>query len=393
MSEDSYVTDPSELRAVCVELAQHSWLALDTEFVRERTFFPKLCLVQVAVPGRVACIDPLLLGDLEPLLQVLYDPGIVKVLHAAAQDLEIFYGLRAALPVPVFDTQIAATVLGQGEQVGYGGLVRALLGVELEKGHTRTDWAQRPLEPGQLHYAADDVRYLRDIYLRQRQELEARGRLSWLDEDFAELCDPARYRMEPESAWRRVKGMSTLREAGLATLQQLAAWREREAVACNKPRRWIVGDEVLVELARRRPREPALLERSRGLGEAQIRRYGKEMLAAIAEAADLPREAWPRRRERVQLSSHQEALVDAASAVLRACAARHDVSPASLASRADLERLVAGERDVALAHGWRAEIAGRAVLSLLEGKAGISVDEGALKLTAARAGEAPPSKP
>jgi ribonuclease D len=378
--EDRYVTKPDELRVVCAEFAKHPWLALDTEFVRERTFFPKLCLVQVAVPGLVACLDPLALDDLEPLLEVLYQPSILKVLHAGVQDLEIFVGLRDAVPLPLFDTQIAAAMLGGVEQIGYGNLVKSLLGIELEKGHARTDWAKRPLEAEQLRYAADDVRYLRDVYLWQRQELETRGRQTWLREDFAALGDSSRYRIEPESAWRRVKGINPLRAADLASLQQLAAWREREAMVCDKPRRWILGDDSLVELARKKPRELAHLERFRGIGETQIRRYGKAILAAIARGIATPREAWPSLPRRTHLTPAQEAVADVASAVLKVSAARHQVSPANLATRGDLERLVAGERALPLVHGWRAEIAGKAVLALLEGEMQLGVLDGKLQL-------------
>jgi len=380
VSEDQYVSDAIALDQLCAELRQHRWIALDTEFVRERTYFPNLCLVQVAVPQVVACVDPIALGDISPLLDVLYDAAIVKVLHAAAQDMEIFYGLRQTLPVPVFDTQIAATVLGQGEQVGYGTLVKSLLGVDLDKGHARTDWTRRPLDAEQLRYAADDVRYLRELYKLQRSELGRRGRLRWLDEDFSNLCDPERYRVNPESAWKRVKGTRVLRTGDIPYLQRLAAWREREAAANDLPRRWVLGDEALVTLARRKPRDLATLERLRGLNEAQARRYGKSLLEVVAEAALVPKEDWPPVTKHRRLDAEQEAIADAASAIVRMQATRHDVGPASLTSRTELERLVAGERDLPLLHGWRAEIAGRAVLSLVEGRAGLVVQEGRLEL-------------
>lgn len=384
MSEDRYVSDATALDCLCTELRQHRWIAVDTEFVRERTYFPNLCLVQVAVPQMVACVDPIALGDIEPLLDVLYDYSIVKVLHAAAQDMEIFYGLRQAPPEPIFDTQIAAAVLGQGDQVGYGTLVKNLLGVDLEKGHARTDWTRRPLDAEQLRYAADDVRYLRELYQLQRNELGQRGRLRWLDEDFSSLCDPERYRVNPEAAWKRVKGTRVLRAADMPFLQQLAAWREREAAANNLPRRWVLGDEALVELARRKPSQSAVLDRMRGLNEGQVRRYGKALLQVVAEAAAVPQEDWPPAPRQRRLSTEQEAVTDAASAVIRAQAARNEVSAASLASRAELERMVLGERELPLLQGWRAEIAGRAVLSLVEGRTGLMVQDGRLEMTADR---------
>ena len=234
----SYIETPADLSALCEQLKRSDWLTLDTEFIREETYYPQLCLIQVATDDVVACIDPLAIDDLSPLMEVFYDPAITKVLHSARQDLEIFQNLRGRPPENIFDTQIAATLLGQGDQIGYGNLAKAMLGVELDKAHSRTDWAKRPLSPEQLDYAADDVRYLRDIYKQQIQQLQEMGRLQWLDEDFAQLSNPALYEPPIADAWKRLKGLNRLKGVQLAIVRELAQWREELAKERNLPRRW-----------------------------------------------------------------------------------------------------------------------------------------------------------
>lgn len=381
---EQYIDTPAALRDFCDRIRQSPWIALDTEFIREKTYYPQLCLVQVASEAQVACIDPLALDDLEPLLDIVFDPAIVKVLHSAHQDLEIFYHLRAAVPSPVFDTQIAATLLGYGEQVGYATLVKGLLDIELDKSQTRTDWSHRPLAPAQLAYAADDVRYLRDVYRWQRAELESQGRLDWLDEDFAELCAPGKYQAQAPEMWRRLKGAQHLRGVQLAVLRALAAWREERAIAANRPRRWILGDEVLLELARHLPGTLDRLERIRGLEPGFLRRQGETLLALIASARNTPAEQWPSAQPvRHTLDPAQEALVDAMTALVRWRGAEKGVSLQMLASRRDLESLLLGDADVPLLHGWRGALVGREVQALLRGELRIEVRRGHLCIVAA----------
>jgi len=367
MSDFLYIDHQDALERLCAELNGSPWLALDTEFIRDRTYFPRLCLLQVATDKRIACIDPLALDDLSPLLELLFEPSMVKVLHAARQDLEIIFHLTGRLPAPVFDTQLAATLLGHGDQVGYGALVQAELAVRLEKAHARADWCQRPLEPEQLSYAADDVRYLGELYRSQRTALERSGRLAWLEGDFALLSDPANYRIDPEQVWQRVKGTNRLTGRQLAALQQLARWRELQAQEVDLPRRWVLKDEVMVDLARAMPTSRERLSRFRGLEEGAIRRHGKEILACIERAQSRPRSDWPQAESGPRPSPEQEPLVDAAMAILRESCRRHQVSPAAVAGRRDLERLVCGERDLPLLAGWRAAVAGNAVRAFLEG--------------------------
>jgi ribonuclease D len=378
--QDLYIDSNAGLQELCAILKDHPWLTLDTEFIREKTYRPRLCLIQVANPDVVACIDPLAITDLTPLLEVLYTPHITKVLHAARQDLEIFFEMRGTLPQSLFDTQIAATLLGQGDQVGYAALVQDELGITLDKGHARTDWCQRPLSAEQLDYAADDVRHLRSLYLKQLSRLEALGRLAWLEEDFNALADPALYSNPPQLAWQRIKGANRLKGVQVAVLQQLAAWREERAQQLDKPRRWIVGDDQLLDLARLMPVDRGQLDRLRGIEEGTKRRYAEEWFALIGSAKQLPREQWPVLKEGNRLPQEQEPLIDALMAVLRARCESAQITPSAVASRRDLERLVMGDSEVALLHGWRAAIAGEQLAAFLRGELTVTVADGRLSL-------------
>ena len=379
---DVYIDTPETLASMCRELRDCEWLALDTEFLRERSYRPQLCLLQVATPDLVACVDTLAVRDLTPLLDLIYKPTITKVLHAARQDLEIFYTLRGTVPTPVFDTQLAAAILGYGEQMGYAALVKRMLGVSLAKSHTRTDWCQRPLSGPQLDYAADDVRYLRELYLRQRTALQSQGREEWLAEECAALASVGLYHSTSETAWRRVKGIGCLRGIHLAAAVEIAAWREHTARDSNTPRRWVLKDESILDLARLLPGDHNALKRIRTLNEAIIRHHGKVLLDLVASVQALPHEAYPQPEENVHLSDAQEALVYAMMALLRLCCQQQKISPSIVASRRDLELVVMGRNDLPLLRGWRGRVAGQAMLSLLRGENMLAVRDGALELKA-----------
>ncbi len=379
--QEHFIDTPEALEALAHRLRARPWLAVDTEFLRERTYFPKLCLVQLASDTEAVCIDPLAIGDLAPLRELLLDPAVTKVFHAGRQDLEIFLHLWGELPAPVFDTQPAAALLGIGDQVGYGSLVQSLLGVNLAKDHSRTDWSRRPLEQGQLRYALDDVIWLGRAYREIRQRLESLGRLDWLEPEFQQLTDPATYAQEPMAMWKRVKGRQHLKGARLAVLQQLAAWREEQALARDLPRRWILKDDTLLELARRSPASRKALARVRGVDEALVQREGGVLLARIRRGLETPRESWPREKARPpKLTASEEASLDILTAALRLVAHRAGLSPQLIASRRDLAALLQGAPDARLLQGWRWKVAGKPLQRLLQGNHEIRLVDGAPSL-------------
>ncbi|MBI3772046.1 MAG: ribonuclease D [Gammaproteobacteria bacterium] len=363
-----YITDSQALAQFCSRLANSDFVAIDTEFVRERTYYPQLALIQIGTAELIACVDPLAIDDLSSLDELLQNPGVTKVLHSGSQDMEIFFHRFGHLPRAVFDTQIAATLLGLGEQLGYANLVKELLGLDLDKTQSRTDWLRRPLDPAQISYAEDDVRHLATIYPLMRQRLQDAGRLDWLDEDFTALCDERRYRPNPEQAWLRVKGTQKLRGVQLAILSTIAAWREETAIASDLPRRHVLTDEPLVDLCRLRPRDTEALSKLRGLPAGVAQRHGNALLACIRAAEALPKEAWPKLHLPRRLESAEDALVDALNAIIKLCAQRYQLSPSSLTSRKELEDLVRGERDLSLLQGWRRHHGGDQVLAFVNGQ-------------------------
>jgi len=373
-----YVDTPERLRHFCDSLQGARWLALDTEFLREKTFFPKFCLLQIASENGVGCIDPLKLESLHPLFEIIYDPAITKVFHAGRQDMEIFYHLCGRLPAPVFDTQIAAPLLGFAEQISYAGLVSELLGVNLNKAHARTDWTRRPLSPEQLRYAADDVIYLAAIYQKLLARLDQLGRLDWLEGDFAELTDPVLYENPAELAWRRVSGAHQLKGSQLAVLQALAAWREQTARGKDLPRGWLLKDEAIFDLARQQPTRAEELRAVRGIDDRFVKTHGLIVCQLIQEArsrAPMPVELKPRPARK---TAEQEAVLDVLMAVVRLRAAQNTLNPAILASRKDLEQLMDQAEDAKLLQGWRKKMAGEELAAVLGGEVSLTIAGGSL---------------
>ena len=353
------VDNERDAGALAEALAGAGLVAVDTEFVRERTYYPRPCLMQLAWERGIACVDLVAIGGTGALEGLLFDPGVTKVFHAARQDLELFFAMCGRVPGPLYDTQIAGGVLGFPDQAGYGSLVEAILGVELEKGHARTDWSRRPLSADQLRYAVDDVRYL----LPMKDELDRRladlGREEWAAELCQDLTDPALYAPDPGGAWRRVKGWRQLAGAALARLQALAAWREEQAVDRDRPRRWILADDALVEVARRNPADGKGLAMA-GVPPGVVRRQGEAIvsrLAAVAgdaEPRDVPADT--------RLPKQDARLVSRLGRLVDETAKRARVAPAILATRAELRALVSGERDLRVLRGWRRELVGDRLL-------------------------------
>jgi ribonuclease D len=337
-------------------------VAIDTEFVRERTYYPRLCLVQAAIGGEIMLVDTLAIPDGGALARDLAGAGRPKLVHAARQDIEALLPLTGAPLAPVFDTQQAAALLGFSAQVGYADLVREVLGVELAKGHARTDWARRPLSPEQLAYAADDVRYLSPLVDALEARLAAAGRRGWLDEESAALGDISLYRVDPEDAWRRLKGLERLDAQAFAAARALAAWRERRAMARDLPRGWVLPDAAILELATVRPRTRDALARVAGIPPGTAARAADELLAAVAaepvgddragEAAGRPGPEQLRLQKLLQKR-------------LGEVAAELAIQPEVLATRRELAALARGERDVPVMRGWRREVVGERLLAAM----------------------------
>ncbi len=363
-----YINTIDKLEALCRDIAKEPWIALDTEFLREKTYYPQFCLLQIATPNWVACVDPLALTDLNQLFDVIYRPGIVKVLHSSRQDLEIFFQLTGRVPSPVFDTQIAAPLLGFQENPGYAMLVSSFLNVNLSKAHTRTDWTIRPLSQAQIQYAADDVIYLCKIYQIMCERLENLGRLHWLDNDFKQLNDTELYQISPSNAWLKIKGKNKLTGKQLSIVQALCEWRESTAQTVNKPRNWLVRDDMLLELAKLQPSNVAELAKVRGINERLVNRYGRAICELINQAkqrAPIPLHENGKPPKRTQ---QQEAVVDVLTAVVRIRAEENSLNPIVLATRKDLEKLIHGDKDNPLLHGWRFTMVGEELQCLLDGR-------------------------
>ena len=380
------ITETEALAALCARLRQERFVTVDTEFMRERTYWPELCLVQLAGDHEVAEVDALAPGlDLAPLGELLADPAVVKVFHAARQDVEIFLLKFDAVPTPLFDTQIAAMVAGFGDQVSYDGLCRSLAGVQIDKAHRFSDWSARPLSAAQLAYAAADVTHLRKIYTALDARLRREGRLAWVAEEMAALADPATYRQDPETAWERLRPRTGNRRF-LGVLQAVTAWREREAQRINIPRQRLVKDETLLEIAATTPDNAGDLARARGISEGFAKgKSGTGLLAAIKAGREIPDADLPEAPKDRAGPPASPALVALLKVLLAAKSEEHHVAPKLLANGDDLDRLAGGDgAGVPALHGWRREVFGEAALALKAGQLALGVDGKRVKLIPAR---------
>lgn len=360
MSSFQFIDRGADLLDVGTRHAGEREVALDTEFMRDRTFYPKLCLVQLASPQGIFCIDPLAIDDLAPLEALLTNGVCRKIVHAARQDIEVLLTRCRQLPAQVFDTQIAAALLGMPPQIGYGDLVRRELGIELEKGHARTDWTLRPLSSEQLEYAAEDVRHLPPLAAALQRDLEDRGRAAWFEYEMQRITDPALYRGDPDDAWRRLKGLDALDPRRAEVAKALARWREQRAMNRDRPRGWILADEALYDIVRELPTDLDALASIRTLPRGVIDKCGEDLVAAVAHSAHLGSEP-QRRRERPD--PERERQLKVLSVIVRRIAAEVGLSPEVLATRRDLQQLLNGRRDIEPLRSWRREVVGEALLA------------------------------
>lgn len=379
------ISDSITLADFCKRMAKASFIAVDTEFMRENTFWPELCLIQVADENEAAAIDPMAVGiDLKPLLDLMTEnEDVLKVFHAGGQDIEIVHNLTGKTPHPLFDTQIAAMALGQGEQVGYSNLVDQWLGISLDKGARFTDWARRPLDDRQIDYAIGDVTHLAKIFPMMLNKLIKTGRGGWLDQEMEKLADPSNYVTELGDAWLRVKIASRKPEV-LGRLRALAAWRESEARGKNLPRGRIVKDETLGDLALHPPRTQSDLAKVRGLSSSWAGNdIGGRMMAALSNTPPLSADLMPSREDRKPGLGKDGALVaEMLKLLLKIRAKESNVAPRLLARTDDLELLAAGVRDnLSILTGWRYDQFGRDALDLVEGRLAFAVINGKMKMT------------
>lgn len=361
------------------------YLLLDTEFVREKTYFSKLCLVQVAGPG----IDPMIIDplnpdtDMEPLIEALFDKDVVKVLHSGYQDLEIFYHLTGKVPAPIFDTQVAASVLGYGEQVSYANLVKDICGIEISKSHQFTDWAVRPLSEAQIDYALGDVLYLDEVYHTIKKQLKTRKRDKWIAEDIAALENPDTYAVDPYKAWEKIK-MRSDKPKHLGILREVAAWREREAMRRNMPKNFIIRDDTLMEIAMTMPKDKKALERVRGFPNGHVDKpMGHAMLEAVQMIMEADPKSLPKRDKKKPFPQNKTGILEMLRLLLKIEAAQHDITPRRIADTEDLQDIaMKGDKaDVPAMKGWRYEIFGSKCVDLMEGRVGLSLKNGEIDIS------------
>jgi ribonuclease D len=379
------ISDSATLANLCTRLANADFVCVDTEFMRENTFWPELCLIQIADVNEAAAIDPMAPGlDMTPLLELMVNnEDVLKVFHAGGQDLEIVYNLTGKTPYPLFDTQVAAMALGQGEQIGYSNLVDAYLGIQVDKGARFTDWSRRPLDARQIEYAIGDVTHLAKIFPKMLERLRKTGRGAWLDQEMERLGDPKNYANDPEEAWKRVRIAGRKPEV-LGRLKALARWREIEAQNKDLPRGRIVKDETLADLAGHSPRKQADLAKVRGLSATWAGNdIGARLMAALEAAEPMSAEEMPARDDRKPGLGKDGALVaDLLKLLLKIRSKEIDVASRLLARSEDIEALAAGQREgLSILTGWRFEQFGRDALDLVEGRLAFAVVNGKLKMT------------
>ena len=372
------ITDSAELKEFCRRQSRASYVTVDTEFLRDKTYWPILCLVQVAGPDEAVVIDPMAKDiDLTPLDRLLFNPKILKVFHAARQDLEIFFHRTGKVPTPIFDTQVAAMVCGFGDQVGYETIVNTVVGAALDKVSRFADWSRRPLTQKQLEYALADVVHLRPVYEELARSLEGSGRAGWLDEEMATLADPATYRLDPEEAWRRIKSRGGNRRF-FAVLKEISAWREREAQKRDIPRNRILRDDSLLDIAAHAPQDEETLGRTRGLSKGFAEgKVGASLLQAVKRGLKLPDDEIPARPKRERLSQGIGPLTDLLKVLLKNECEKNHVASRLVASSDDLTRIAADDRaDVPALSGWRRDLFGKVALDLKHGRVALSSENG-----------------
>ena len=375
------IDDDSQLKAFVKRCCTSPYMAIDTEFLREKTYYARLCLIQVAIEGEVAIIDPFAIKDITLLNDALTSPDVVKIFHASSQDIEILYHETGVVPRPVFDTQIAAALLGKSQQASYSSLVSSYCSVNLPKKDSFTDWSQRPLKDSQIRYAADDVVYLPQIYYDMVEVLNEKNRLQWLDEAFEEISSPEQYEIKPEERYRKLRRVNQLNAQQMAAAREFAAWRELKAQKINVPRKWIVSDEQIVEACRREARTIDELFMVRGMRESLRAEDARQAVACIKKGLLCPKEQLPQVHEKPKNEHNVDIVVDLMNAVVHLRARENHIAPQTLAPQAELMKLARGHDDECeLLKGWRYKVIGKELKELLKGKFSLRIADGNLEI-------------
>lgn len=375
------IDDNSQLKAFVKRCCTSPYMAIDTEFLREKTYYARLCLIQVAIEGEVAIIDPFAIKDITLLNDALTSPDVVKIFHASSQDIEILYHETGVVPRPVFDTQVAAALLGKSQQASYSSLVSSYCSVNLPKKDSFTDWSQRPLKDSQIRYAADDVVYLPQIYYDMVEVLNEKNRLHWLDEAFEEISSPEKYEIKPEERYRKLRRVNQLNVQQMAAAREFAAWRELKAQKINVPRKWIVSDEQIVEACRREARTIDELFMVRGMRESLRAEDARQAVACIKKGLSCPKEQLPQVHEKPKNEHNVDIVVDLMNAVVHLRARENHIAPQTLAPQAELMKLARGHDDECeLLKGWRYKVIGKELKELLKGKFSLRIADGNLEI-------------
>jgi len=379
-----YIASQQELEAFVERAGSSSVLAVDTEFLREKTYYPKLCLMQLATDDEIAIVDPFEVEDLKVLAPLFENEEIVKVFHAGHQDIEIIIYDIGCVPRPIFDTQVAAALLGQAQQIGYSSLVHSLCGVKLKKTDSFTDWSARPLSESQINYAKDDVLYLPKMYKSMKDTLTEKGRMSWLDAEFEEMTDPATYIADERERFRRLKHFTQLSRRQMAAAREIAAWREIEARKRNVPRKWVITDEQIVEACKREPRTIDELFMVRGMRERLTTRDARDIIELAVAALDSAPDTWPEVPNSSKSEPNVDAQVDLLMSIVRIRAKEYGVAVPTLASHSDLVEVARGHRKgIDLLKGWRRELVGAELVDFMEGRLTLSIKNGKVSISKA----------
>lgn len=373
------ISTTQDLETFVNKISDAKWLAIDTEFLREKTYYAKLCLIQIEADGHRACVDPLAIEDLSAFNALMHNPEIIKVLHAAHQDLEILLQISGKVPAPIFDTQVAASVLGIGDQMGYARLVEAMLGVSLAKTQSRTDWSKRPLRDAQLEYAIDDVRYLAQIYPVMIDQLESQNRQSWLDKDFAKATDPETYAINAAERWKKVKGNQVLKRPQLAILKELAAWREERAEQSDRPRKWILSDDILLDMSRQQPVTSDAIKEIRGINPDRSQKNHDTWIELIKKGKGTPESEWPELPRAKKPSANQNALIDLLMLVIQIQAKQHNITAAVIATRKQVANMIL-EGETSISDDWRGALVNDKLAAVIAGELLIGREKDNVKL-------------